>query len=287
MLGEVSLKSESYADIVSWDGKKLRTRCDTIAVEEPLEVYVDGVLSLITMRTPGSEKELALGYCFSEGLVGSLQDVGALTYCTDHEGNRVFVSLEPRRKDAGAAVVKGKGGLVYSSCGICGKDMVNASYLEVAPRGNTFTIPPQCAGDILHALERCQQHFEKTGATHAAGLFDGELRLLAFAEDVGRHNALDKAVGAAVLQNTVDDVRTVVLTSRLSYEMVLKVGRTRAEVVIGMSSPTSLAVELANRINLTALGFARQGRFNIYSGAERVTNDKQRGTATRITTGWL
>jgi FdhD protein len=235
---------------------------------------VDGVLSLVTMRTPGGEKELAIGYCFSEGLIESLRDVGAVTHCGEGEGNQVFVTLEPGRKAARRVVVKERSGLVYSSCGICGKDVVDATCLELAHRGNTFVIPAHRAGDMLHALERCQGHFEKTGGTHAAGLFDRELGLLAFAEDVGRHNALDKAVGAAIVKDRLDDVMVVVLTSRLSYEMVLKAGRTRAEVLIGMSSPTSLGVELANRINLTALGFARQGRFNVYSGVERVTDGR-------------
>ncbi len=123
---------------------------------------------------------------------------------------------------------------------------------------------------MLRAVERCQEHFGKTGGTHAAGLFDRDMELFAFAEDIGRHNALDKAVGGVVLGGKIDDVMVVVLTSRLSYEMVFKAGRTSAEVLIGMSSPTSLGVELASRVDLTVLGFARQGRFNVYSGADRV-----------------
>ena len=268
---ERSLKGEAMVRIVCWEDEELRTREDSVAVEEPLEVHVDGTLSLVTMRTPGQERELAAGYCLSEGVIDSLRDIGAIGYCGEANGNRVDVMLEPVRKAARGAIPKQRDELVYSSCGICGKDVVDAVSHRLVRRATTLTMPARAAGDMLRAVEKCQEHFGKTGGTHAAGLFDRDMELLAFAEDIGRHNALDKAVGGVVLGDRLDDVMVVVLTSRLSYEMVLKAGRTRAEVLIGMSSPTSLGIEMARRIDLTVLGFARQGRFNVYSGADRVS----------------
>jgi FdhD protein len=268
---ECSLKGEAIVRIVCWEDEELRTREDSVAVEEPLEVYVDGTLSLVTMRTPGQERELAAGYCLSEGVIDSLRDIGAVGYCGEENGNRVDVLLAPARKAAGRAAPKQRSELVYSSCGICGKDLVDAVSPRLVRRASTLAIRARAAGEMLRAVESCQEHFGKTGGTHAAGLFGRDMELLAFAEDIGRHNALDKAMGEVVLGKRLDEVMVVVLTSRLSYEMVLKAGRTRAELLIGMSSPTSLGIEMARRMNLTVLGFARQGRFNVYNGVDRVT----------------
>jgi FdhD protein len=270
----VTLEGEIVAKIVSWDDKELRAREDSVVVEEPLEVYVDGTLCLVTMRTPGAERELAAGYCFSEGLIDSLRDIGVINYCGEEEGNRIDVILEPARKAAKGVVARERSAPVYSSCGICGQEVLDQIIPRLARRSSTFAIAAHRAGEMLRAVERCQEHFGKTGGTHAAGLFDRDMELLGFAEDIGRHNALDKAVGAAVLGGKIDEVTVVVLTSRLSYEMVLKAARTKAEVLIGMSSPTSLGVELASRVNLTLVGFARQGRFNIYTGVDRVAGGR-------------
>jgi FdhD protein len=267
----VSSRGEAGVEVLSWKDSTLTACEDRVAVEEPLEVYVDGALSLVTMRTPGREKELAAGYCFSEALIDSRRDIGLIAYCGEEEGNRVDVILEPERRAAKGVVAKDSSSLTYSSCGICGKKMVDETSLRLALRASTFTIPAQRAGDLLETLERCQECFGKTGGTHAAGLFNREMELLGFAEDIGRHNAFDKALGEVLLADRLDDVLVAVLTSRLSYEMVLRAGRSKAEVLIGMSSPTSLGVELANRLNLTVVGFARQGRLNVYSGVNRIT----------------
>jgi FdhD protein len=271
--GAVPPKGEAIVKIVSWDDEELKAREDRVAVEEPLEVYVDGTLCLVTMRTPGEERELAAGYCFSEGMIDSLRDIGAIKYCGQEEGNRVDVFLQPERKAARGVVVKERGAPVYSSCGICGKEVVDEILPRLVRRGSTFAIPAHSASEMLGAVEGRQECFGKTGGTHAAGLLNREMEFLGFAEDIGRHNALDKAVGEVVLKGGLDEAMVVVLTSRLSYEMVLKAGRTCAQVLIGMSSPTSLGIELASHINLTVVGFARQGRFNVYTGADRVAGD--------------
>jgi FdhD protein len=148
--------------------------------------------------------------------------------------------------------------------------MVEDTCLELQRRDTTLTISGSDVDRMLRDLEERQEVFAETGGTHGAALFDRTFQLLTAAEDIGRHNALDKAIGDLVIRNKLDEVGAVALTSRISYEMVQKVGRTKAQILIGMSSPTSLGVELAEEINVTVVGFATHSRFNVYSGFERV-----------------
>jgi FdhD protein len=261
---------EAIVEIKRCRDHEVLSREDTVAVEEPLEIFVDGAPCYLTMRSPGREKELAAGFCLSEGLIDSLRDVDVLTYCEEAHGNRVYVGLNAERRLAKGLTVKQRRLPAYSSCGMCGKELVEDICTQMARRANTFSVGLSDVREMLATLERSQEVFGETGGTHAAAVFDRSLGLLAVAEDIGRHNALDKAMGELVLRDRLDDVTAVALTSRLSYEMVQKVGRTGAEVLIGMSSPTSLGVELAKTINLTVIGFATQCRFNVYSGFARL-----------------
>jgi FdhD protein len=263
-------KGEAIVGIKRCQDREVLSREDTVAVEEPLEIFVDGVPCYLTMRSPGRERELAAGYCLSEGLIDSLRDVDALTYCEEERGNRVYVSLNAERRIAKGLTVKQRRLPAYTSCGICGKELVEDICMRMARREATFSVDLSDVREMLATVERSQEVFGETGGTHAAAVFDRSLGLLAVAEDIGRHNALDKALGELVLRDRLNGVVAVALTSRLSFEMVHKVGRTGAEVLIGMSSPTSLGVELAKTINLTVIGFATQCRFNVYSGFERM-----------------
>jgi FdhD protein len=266
-------KGEAIVEIIRCEDREVLGREDTVAVEEPLEIFVDGTPCYLTMRSPGREKELAAGYCLSEGLIDSSRDVDVLTYCEEERGNRVYVSLNAERRMANGRIVKQRRLPAYSSCGVCGKELVEDIRTQMAHRENTFSVGLSDVREMLATLERGQTVFGETGATHAAAIFDRRLRLLAVAEDIGRHNALDKALGELVLRDRLTDVMAVALTSRLSYEMVQKVGRTGAEVLIGMSSPTLLGVELAKTIDLTVIGFATQCRFNVYSGFGRMMQE--------------
>jgi len=242
---------------------------DSVAAEEPLGILVDGMPCYVTMRSPGREKELALGLCFCEGLIDSLRDVDRVTWC-DESANTVEVALNTERRAARGLKLTARRSPTYSSCGICGKDMVEDTCLELQRRDTTLTISGSDVDRMLRDLEERQEVFAETGGTHGAALFDRTFQLLTAAEDIGRHNALDKAIGDLVIRNKLDEVGAVALTSRISYEMVQKVGRTKAQILIGMSSPTSLGVELAEEINVTVVGFATHSRFNVYSGFERV-----------------
>jgi FdhD protein len=232
---------------------------DEVAVEEPLEIRVDGKPLVVTMRTPGHDEELALGFLYGEGLIDGPRAAGPPE---DLAGNTVEVS-GPLRRDPSA-----RNFFTSSSCGVCGKGALEevAVVSEPVPDGPAFD-RAWLAGlpDLLR-----QPTFERTGGLHATGLFTPELACVR--EDVGRHNAMDKVVGWALAQGLLPLWPHVLcMSGRLSFELVQKAAVAGAPVLVGVGAPTSLAVRLAADRNMTLCGFARDGRVNVYTGAERVT----------------
>jgi FdhD protein len=231
---------------------------DEVAVEEPLEIRVDGRPLVVTMRTPGQDEELALGFLFGEGLIDELRPVGPPE---DLAGTTVDVS-GPLRRDPAA-----RSFFTTSSCGVCGKGAMEevAVVSEPVPDGPQFD-RAWLAGlpDLLR-----QPGFERTGGLHATGLFSDEV--VCVREDVGRHNAMDKVVGWALGQGLLPLwPHALCVSGRLSFELVQKAAVAGAPVLVGVGAPTSLAVRLAADRNKTLCGFARDGRVNVYTGAERV-----------------
>ena len=243
---------------------------DHVIVEEPLEIFVDDEPYYVTMRLPGEELPLAVGLCHSEGVIDSIDDTLSVNYCQDIASNRINVYLSPGRKEAAATKLKQKRGTSYSSCGICGKEIVDdiAVSLKLIPA--SVSVNFVFLRSLQEKVREAQQLFHATGGTHAAAIFDGNGELLAFSEDVGRHNALDKAIGKVLFARKVKDAVISVLSSRLSYEMVQKAARLGIEVLAGASAPTKLAIDLAQRVNLTLIGFLRKDRCNIYTCPERM-----------------
>ena len=261
------------------DGE-VRWRADYLATEEPLEIRLVAGGSrhtvAITMRTPGADFELAVGFLFGEGVVTGPGDVRRITYCTDRD-----VAAEQRFNVVNVELTAGavpdlrpldRHFFTTSACGVCGKASLDA--LEV--RGCTpVTAGPEVTADTLYRLpERlrgAQGIFESTGGLHAAGLFSAGGDLLAVREDVGRHNALDKVVGWALLHGRVPlDREVLVVSGRSSYEILQKSVVAGVRVVCGISAPSSLAVDLAQRFGVTLVGFLRDRRFNVYANAERI-----------------
>jgi FdhD protein len=233
---------------------------DLVAVEEPLEIRVDDEPLSVTMRTPGHDEELALGFLYGEGLIDAPREAGP---SADLAANVVEVA-GPLRRDPGARRF-----YTTSSCGVCGKGALE----EVAVTSAPLPAGPQVARALLADLpERlAQPGFERTGGLHATGLFDagGELRLAR--EDVGRHNAMDKVVGAALRDGGLPlHEHLLCVSGRLSFELVQKAAVAGCPVLVGVGAPSSLAIELAADRGLTLAGFARRGSVNVYAGAERV-----------------
>jgi FdhD protein len=235
---------------------------DDVAVEEPLEIRVDGEPLAVTMRTPGHDVELALGFLFGEGLIDANQvpDVGP---APDLGANAINVA-GPLLADPGLRRF-----YTSSSCGVCGKGAIE----QVAVSAPPATPGPQVSRDLMAALpERMRQpEFERTGGMHATGVFDHNGELLCVREDVGRHNAFDKVVGRLLLDGRLPlHGRIACVSGRLSFELAQKAAVAGAPILVGVGAPTSLAVALASKLGMTLGGFARGGRVNVYCGAERV-----------------
>jgi FdhD protein len=233
---------------------------DEVAVEEPLEIRVDGAPLAVTMRTPGNDEELALGFLFGEGLIDGPHDVGPPE---DLAGNTVEVT-GPLLRPVGA-----RSFYTSSSCGVCGKGALE----EVAVLSAPIADGPALPRDLVAALpDRLRQPtFARTGGLHATGLFAPDGELLCVREDVGRHNAMDKVIGRALIDGLLPLHPNVLCVSgRLSFELVQKAAVAGAPLLVGVGAPTSLAVTLADDRGLTLCGFAREGRVNVYTYSSRV-----------------
>jgi len=263
-------KAESPLAIRRYQKEAISLFDDRVVTEEPLEIHVNGNPYYMTMRLPGQEMELALGYCFGEGIIDSMHDVLLVRYCEEDAGNIVEITLDEDRLIEKGLTIKGRVLPAYSSCGICGKEMVADICTRIDRCDDSFRMPVSRIDAMIGDVEARQLVFSQTGGTHATGIFDRDYELIAFAEDVARHNALDKATGKLVAEGRIEKAMVVVATSRLSYEMVQKTGRIGAQILVGISIATSLAIDLAERINLTLIGFARKERGNIYTGSQRV-----------------
>lgn len=260
------------------------TQPDQLATEEPLEIrlVVAGARQTVavTMRTPGADFDLAVGFLFAEGIIAGRDDVRRVTYCTDGDidaeqrFNIVNVEL------AGAALPDLRSlerhFFTNSACGVCGKATLDALEVRCAPLTGGPEVPVEVLYGLPERLRKSQGLFETTGGLHAAGLFTAGGELLALREDVGRHNALDKLIGWAVLQGRVPLGDGLLLVSgRSSYEILQKAITAGVTVVCGISAPSSLAVALAERFGVTLVGFLRDRRCNVYAHAGRVLTGRR------------
>lgn len=257
-----------------FDREGAREAADRVAHEEPLEIQVQGAPLAVVMRTPGHDAELVTGFLLTERVVRGLEDVASLRHCDEAPSpeaadNVVRVRLRP---GVGLDVEALRRNLfASSSCGVCGKATLENALATAPP----LTDPARFPAALLHALpERlraAQPLFEETGGLHAAGLFDAEGHLLVAREDVGRHNAVDKVVGWSAREGRLPLGGHVLLVSgRISYEIVQKALAARCPLVAAVSAPSSLAVSLAEAAGVALVGFLRGGRMNVYGARERV-----------------
>lgn len=243
---------------VSHDGRE-----DAVAVEEPLEIRVDGVPLVVTMRTPGHDEELALGFLYGEGLIDGPRAAGPTE---DFAANAVEVA-GPLTRDPGQRRF-----YTTSSCGVCGKGALEEVAVHSAPLTDGPRITRSLVADLPNRLE--QPAFEHTGGVHATGLFERSGELLLTREDVGRHNAMDKVIGRALLDGIVPlGERILCVSGRLSFELVQKAAVAGAPLLVGVGAPSSLAVSLADDRGMTLCGFARRGNVNVYTHPERIRAD--------------
>lgn len=234
---------------------------DVVAVEEPLEIRIDGEPVAVTMRTPGNDEELALGFCLTEGLdpvaARAPEDLAANTVDVDASG------FDPERMR--------RHFYTSSSCGVCGKGAIEAVRVAAPRVESRLEVREAIVSSLPDRLLEAQRAFAATGGLHATGLFTGEGELLCVREDVGRHNAMDKVVGWAFLQGQRPlDQRVLCVSGRLSFELVQKASVAGCPVLVAVGAPSSLAIELAEDRGLTLCGFVREGRVTVYSEPWRI-----------------
>lgn len=258
--------------VVEWRDGETHRQQDEVVVEEPLEIRVKGVPVSVTMRTPGDDGELAIGFLLTEGIISSREDVRGIENEADGPNAHnvvdvalrvgLDVDLERLRRNVFAA----------SSCGVCGKASIDAIRVRgLMPPARDVRLAPGLLRGMTETLRAGQTVFGRTGGLHAAGIFDLDGRMLAVREDVGRHNAVDKIIGHAVLTGEIPLARSVLVVSgRGGFEIIQKALAASIPIIAAVSAPSSLAVQLAREMGQTLVGFLRGGRFVIYSGEERL-----------------
>ena len=260
---------------------------DLVSIEEPLEIslkykekdnWVEQTLS-ITMRTPGNDEDLVRGFLFNEQIVKSLNDIDSIESYGDKVGqykiqNKILATLN-NSENVNISKIK-RDFLTNSSCGVCGKSSLDA--LEIIKTTKTNASEPKISKDVIiqspDILREGQSEFSKTGGIHASGLFNSDGKLIALREDVGRHNALDKLIGCALEKKQFDPKdQFITCSGRLNFELVQKVLMTDIGIMIGVGAPTSLAIDLANKFDITLIGFVKRDSFNIYTNNKKVIVD--------------
>jgi len=235
--------------------------------ETPVTIDVEGVETYTVLCTPTDRRALALGFLFSEGVIEHVDEVAHLEECRD-DASTVRVRL--RQDGAPRIADPGRNLLIVSSCGACGDEGLRTKLAALPRVGNVLRVVPRVLREACEALRARQRLFEACGGTHAAGIFDAAGELLAWAEDVGRHNALDKAVGKCLLAGGSAAGCGVVLSSRVSLEMASKCARAGIELIAAVSAPTSLALEVCERCGITLCAFVRKDRATVFAHPARI-----------------
>jgi FdhD protein len=261
---------------VRLQGQERSARPDSLAAEEPLEIRINGSALTVSMRTPGHDFDLVAGFLVSEGLIAGPEELSALRYCagaTDEGVNTYNVIDAALRNRAAAPVSLHRNLLTSSACGICGRETIESIRTRVPYdlAADPLRITPDVLYGLPDSLRAAQRVFDSTGGLHAAGLFTAEGELLCLREDVGRHNAVDKVVGWALRENLLPLTGQVLMVSgRASFELTQKAAMAGLPLLAAVSAPSSLAVDLAEELGLTLVGFLRNRSANVYTGAERI-----------------
>ena len=251
-------------DVLRIAGSGRERADDDVVVEEPLEIRLGERPVSVTMRTPGDDFDLAAGFLFTESIVRDASDITAIR----HWGSPNVV-----RVDVNVPVDLGRLQRHFystSSCGVCGKVSIDALRVQLAPIESDVTIAADVLVRLPDLLRAQQKAFDATGGIHAAGIFTTDGALLRLREDIGRHNAVDKVVGSFFREHTKLDRHILVVSSRTSFELVQKAIVARVPILAAVGAPSSLAIDLAREFNVTLLGFVRDGRCNVYTGAQKI-----------------
>ena len=270
--------------VLKYNSGKFENIEDLISIEEPLEIsikfkekndWIKRILS-ITMRTPGNDKDLVRGFLFNEQLIKNIKDIDTIESFGDEVGqyniqNKILATLN-NSENINISKIK-RDFITNSSCGVCGKSSLDA--LEIIKQNKTNPDQPKISKEVIikspTILRENQSEFSKTGGIHASGLFNSNGDLISVKEDVGRHNALDKLIGYTLFNGQINPLTQFITCSgRLNFELVQKVLMTDIGIMIGVGAPTSLAIDLANKFDITLIGFVKRDSFNIYTNNKKV-----------------
>ena len=270
--------------VLKYNSGKFENIEDLISIEEPLEIsikfkekddWVTKILS-ITMRTPGDDEDLVRGFLFNEQLIKDIKDIDIIESFGDKVGqyniqNKILATLN-NSENINISKIK-RDFMTNSSCGVCGKSSLDA--LEIIKKNKTNPDQPKISKEVIikspSVLLENQSEFSKTGGIHASGLFNSNGDLISVKEDVGRHNALDKLIGCTLVNGQINPLSQFITCSgRLNFELVQKVLMTDIGIMIGVGAPTSLAIDLANKFDITLIGFVKRDSFNIYTNNKKV-----------------
>lgn len=256
--------------VVRLDPQGDSSALDTVVVEEPLEIRVDGESFVVTMRTPGDDLDLAAGFMLTEGWIRTVNDIGTLAYCPDERDPTLRNTVDVRLTGGNRPSATDRRLWMSSSCGLCGKATLESIHQNTRPLTTAVRISREVILGLPQALWKDQENFHQTGGIHAAGLFDAEGHPLAVREDIGRHNAVDKAIGALLRGGDLSRAAAMMVSGRLGFEIAQKALMAGIPVVASVSAPSSLAVGLAREFNMTTIGFLRGETMNVYSHPERI-----------------
>lgn len=238
--------------------------------EEPFLIRIDSKPYSVVMRTPGDEMSHAAGFCHGEGIVDSPDDFIAMGFCEDVDPNVIDIRLKPKRREKIKDILDRRGFISQTSCGICGKEMIKDLHQILTPVKDDFTLTIDNVWNCIAGLSKNQNYYKRTRGSHASLIFDNQLEEIAFAEDVGRHNALDKAIGNAFMNKKLSTARIVIMSSRISYELIQKSARANFQIMISHSRPTAMAVKMGKALNMTLACPGKDGELLIFSGEKRI-----------------
>ncbi len=241
--------------------------CD-VATEAPLTIDVEDFGTYTVLCTPDDKRAMAVGFMFSEGIIDRLEDIGLLNECMD-DPQVIRVKLGPNAPDQEG---KQRNLLIVSSCGVCGSESMDEKLNAMNVVGDTLKVKRQVLRAASNGLSSKQTLFKKSGGTHAIGIFDEHGEIVAFAEDIGRHNALDKAIGKCILMGKPTNGLAAALSGRVSLEMVGKCARAGIELISAVSAPTSLGLDSAEHCNITLCAFVRDTRATVFCGKQRIVD---------------
>jgi FdhD protein len=271
-MSNVSPKStQPNKPVTYWNKNSRKKMTRDLILEEPLSIRVQGKPYSVVLRTPGDELPHVVGFSLGEGIIDSPDDYNSIAFCDDNDTNVVTITLKPARVKKVSQHLDRRGFISQTSCGLCGKELVKELYQFIEPLTDDAILDIDKAYRSLERLTDLQPLRRSTRATHAAVLLNSDFQILSIAEDVGRHNALDKVIGKVMLDGQLEKTSLLILSSRISYELVQKAARARIPVIVAASRPTALALDLAQKLNMTIATQSKGEGLYIFCGEQRLT----------------